>query len=100
MHSVREIAKSIIAEMEGTRKERSPVAALHYRRMAVISYADFLKRSPERTEETNQRCLEEAWIFAHKAISYGEQESRIEESFDRLRAYWLPRLKGSVCQEK
>ena len=94
MNSVREIAKSIIKEMESIKKECDPAAAKFYERMAVVSYADFLKRSPERSKEMNQQCSEEAALYCEKAISYGASETKIEQSFERLRTYWLPKLKG------
>ena len=93
MNSVREIAKAIISEMEDVQRDSGPFAAEHYRRIAVMTYANYLKRSPERSKEMNQQCLEESYLHFEKAISLGIPEERMEESFARLRDYWLPRLK-------
>jgi len=92
MNSVREIAKAIIAETGNSQKECTPEGARYYRRLAVITYADFLKRSLERSDELNKQRLEEVWLYAERAISCGAQEKTIEESFERLRKYWIPRL--------
>jgi hypothetical protein len=99
MNTVREIAKAIVAEMRTVQEECTPAAAKHYERLSIITYADFLKRSPERTEAMNTQCLEESWLYAQKAISYGASEEKIEESFARLRAYWIPRLKEATNAE-
>ncbi len=93
MQPIREIAKAIISEMENVQSECDPESAKYYERLATITFADFLKRSPFRSQEMNQQCLEETWIYVEKAISMGIPEIRIEKSFDRLRSYWLPRLK-------
>ena len=93
MQSVREVAKSIIAEMEGIQRECNPVQAEYFRRLAVISYADALKSSPMRSPELTEQSIQEAYAFSQKAIALGIREERMETSFSNLRDYWLPRLK-------
>lgn len=90
--TVKDIARSIVATMDTIQEECTPHAANHYRRLSIITYADFLKRSPERSEAMNAQCLEEAHLYAERAISFGIPEAKIEESFARLRSYWIPRL--------
>jgi hypothetical protein len=92
MESTREFAKALIKEMERTKEDCLPGAAETYRRLSVIDYADYLKRSSERTPEANKRVLETAYLFAEKAIALGVSEERIERSFGLLRMYWIPRL--------
>lgn len=92
MISSREVAKSIIAEMQGVVRECSPVEAKAYRRLAIIDYAQALKHSGERTPEQNERAFQDAAFMAEKAISKGACADKLEDSFRGLRAYWLPRL--------
>jgi hypothetical protein len=93
MNNVREVVKSVIAEMEGIVKECNPIAAESYRRLSIIDYADYLKRSPERSPEMNQIVFEKVLTLQEKAISLGASRERIEKTFAGLRKYWLPRLK-------
>lgn len=96
MHSIREIAKGIITEMEKAQKVCSPESLRYHMRLAVITYADFLKHSPVRSKAMNQQCLEEARVYAEQAIASGTPEWKIEKAFERLRRYWVPRLKGEA----
>ena len=93
MNNVREIVRSVIEEMEGIVKEFNHSAADSYRRLAIMDYADYLKRSPERSPEMNKIIFENVLTLAEKAISLGASRERIEETFASLRGYWLPRLK-------
>lgn len=90
--TVKDIARSIVAAMTTIQEECTPAAARHYHRLALITYRDFLQRSPERSEAMNAQCLEEAHLYGERAISFGVPEAKIEESFERLRRYWIPRL--------
>ena len=93
MNSTRERVQAIIADMQGTPKEYNPTAADSYRRLAIIDYSDYLKRSGERSLEMNQITLENVFLLAEKAISLGASRERIDGSFAGLRDYWIPRLK-------
>lgn len=93
MNHVREIAKSIITEMQNARIECGTVDVIHFKRLAILAYADALKFSPVRSREMTEQCIQEAYVYAEKAISCGVNEERMSESFTRLRNYWLPRLK-------
>jgi hypothetical protein len=99
MNHVREIAKKIVAEMEHLNPETIPasdrmIAADMYRRFAIRDYAEALKHSLDRTPERNDRCIEQAYIYAEKAISLGASEERIETVFAGLRSYWAKKLAG------
>ena len=94
MNNVREVIRSVIAEMEGIVKECNPVAAKSYYRLAVMDYAEYLKRSPERSPEMNAIVFENVLVLQEKAISLGASRERIDATFAELRGYWLPRLKG------
>jgi hypothetical protein len=93
MNSIRNIAKSMIKEMQTPKNQCDEETARYFQRLAVIYYADFLRHSPERPEGMNLQCLEECKLFADRAVSYGASQKQIEESFDRLRRFWIPRLK-------
>jgi arsenate reductase-like glutaredoxin family protein len=93
MNLVQERVQAIIADMQGTPKEYNPTAADQYRKLAIIDYSDYLKRSVERSPEVNQTLLENVFLFAEKAISLGASRERIDGAFAGLRDYWLPRLK-------
>lgn len=93
MNSAREIAKSIIAEMEESLRECNPVAARVYQRLAVIDYAQALKRSAERTPEQNHDALRDTYIYAEKAIALGISRESMDASLKHVRDHWLPRLK-------
>ena len=94
VQSIREIAKSIIADMEDTRREFHPDANKHYCRLAIIDYAEAVRRSPERTPEQNVIAFERAYLHAEKAISLGANEEILYDTFSKIRSYWIPRLKG------
>jgi hypothetical protein len=79
--------------MQGIHKEYNPTAADHYRRLSIIDYSDYLKRSGERSPEMNQITLENVFLLAEKAISLGASRERIDGAFAGLRDYWIPRLK-------
>ena len=96
MESVRDKVKSIIAEMEGVAHEFNPRAADSYRRLAILDYADYLKRSPERSPEMNQIIFEKVITLEEKAIALGASRERIEATFAGLRQYWLPKLKEVI----
>ena len=98
MNHVREIAKQIVAE-EHMNPLTIPaddrmIAADTYRRFAIRDYAEALKHSLDRTPERNDRCIEQAYIYAEKAISLGASEERIETVFAGLRSYWAKKLAG------
>ena len=99
MNHVREIAMQIVAEMEQLNPETIPatdrmIAADMYRRFAIRDYAEALKHSLDRTPERNDRCIEQAYIYAEKAIKMGIREERIETVFAGLRSYWSKKLAG------
>jgi hypothetical protein len=96
MTSIRETAKAIVAEMEGTGQECNLSAGKYFKRLAILDYAEALKRSPECTPETTAAAIERAYTFAERAIQCGVPEEQIDEAFSRLRAYWLPRLAQST----
>ncbi len=103
MDSVRDIAKSIIAEMAQLGiAPMLPPDAKHYRRLAIITYADALRNAAIRSEKMNAYYIQQAHEYAEKAIASGLSEDRIEHSFALLRAYWLPRLgrRGHVLAEE
>ena len=97
MNHVKEIAKSIIQEMEHLNHETIPasdrmVAAQTYKKFAIMDYANALRLVRERTEEHNQRCIEVAYVYYYKAIALGIQEERLENIFSGLRSYWAKKL--------
>ena len=93
MNSISDIAKSLKDLMENSQRDLLPTDAERNRRLAVMTYAEALKAAPTRSREINEICLEEAHVYAQKAISLGVSEENIEKSFSQLRQYWLPRLK-------
>ena len=99
MNSIQEVAKSLIAEMQGTR-EFDPSASKHFARIALIDYANALRRSPERSPEENQRWLVGAYEYHARAVACGANEDELDESFARIRAYWIPKLKETPCPAK
>ena len=99
MQHVREIAKSLIAEMEQISPDTIPakdrmVVADMYRRFSIRDYAEALKHALDRTPERNDRCIEQSYIYAEKAIKMGIREERIEVVFAGLRSYWAKKLAG------
>ena len=92
MNRVREIAKKLVAEMEGVAQECVPYEADHYRRLATIDYANALKMAPYRSPAINERAFEIAYEYAEKAISLGVPSERIETVFYNLRLYWTKKL--------
>lgn len=99
MNHVREIAKKIVAEMEHMNPltisdDDRMVAADTYRRLAIRDYAEAFKHANDRTYERNLRCIEQAYIYAEKAISLGASEQRLEVVFAGLRHYWAGKLAG------
>jgi hypothetical protein len=96
MNHVREIAEKLVREMGLTiDTPDDPAAARHYRRLAVLDYAAYLKNSPGRSLEANEMALQNVYIFAEKAISLGVSREAMDESFARLRNYWLPKLEDN-----
>jgi len=93
MNLIQERVRAIIADMQGTPREYSPDASDHYRRLAIMDYAEYLKRSPERSPEMNAIVFENVVTLAEKAISLGASRERIDGAFAGLRDYWIPRLK-------
>ncbi len=93
MNLIQERVRAIIADMQGTPKEYNPTAADSYRRLAIIDYSDYLKRSGERSPEMNSIVFENVVTLAEKAISLGASRERIDGAFAGLRDYWIPRLK-------
>jgi hypothetical protein len=77
--------------MEGIPKEYNPTAADHYRRLSIMDYAEYLKRSPESSSDMNSIVFENVVTLAEKAISLGASRERINGAFAGLRDYWLPR---------
>lgn len=99
MNHVREIAKQIVAEMERMNPltisaDDRMVAAHTYRRFAIRDYAEAFKHANDRTYERNLRCIEQAYIYAEKAISLGASEQRLETIFAGLRSYWAKKITG------
>jgi hypothetical protein len=92
MQSIREIVRDIIGDMETIKRECDPVPCNHFRRLAVLTYSDFLRHAPERSQEINQQCLAEVLVYVERALSLGASNEKIEESFERLRKFWIPRL--------
>lgn len=70
------------------------VAADTYRRLAIRDYAEALKCSTDRTPQHTAGRIEQAYIYAEKAISLGASEERIETVFAGLRSYWAKKLAG------
>jgi len=95
MEHVREIARSIIAEMEGNDIPCDISSAEQYRKLAIIDYSKAIKESPFRSPEINERAFEEAYLLAEKAISLGLYPERMDKSLYHLRQYWVKRLKES-----
>ena len=96
MVHVREIAKKLVAEMGLTPLDCDREAAgKHNKRLAVIDYASYLKNSPHRSEELNNKAMEQAYMFYYRAIEAGIPEDQMEQSFTDLRSYWVPRLARS-----
>jgi hypothetical protein len=93
MNLIQERVRAIIADMQGTPKEYNPTAADSYRRLAIIDYSDYLKRSGERSPEMNSIVYENTVTLAEKAISLGASREKIDGAFAGLRDYWIPRLK-------
>lgn len=93
MNSVKEIAKSIIAEMEQVKLECDPAAAKHFRRMAILSYSDAIQNAPVRSREENERLIDEAYKYLSMAVHCGTNEASIEDTFASLRRFWVSRLK-------
>jgi hypothetical protein len=99
MNHVREIAKKIVAEMEHMNPLTIPaddrvIAADTYRRIAIRDYAEAFKHANDRMYEHNLRCIEQAYIYAEKAISLGASEQRLDVVFAGLRSYWSKKLAG------
>ena len=68
------------------------IGARHYARMAALAYTDFLRHASVRSPAMNQQCLAEALVYAERSVSLGTDENKIEESFRKLRAFWVQRL--------
>jgi len=97
MQSIRDIARAIIADMKTTQGEcAANIDARHYQRLSVLAFSDFLRLAPKRSEPMNQQCLAEALVYRERAVALGAWEKAIEESFDRLRKFWIPRLGKAV----
>lgn len=92
MQSVREIAKKLVAEMSNHPLDCDPEAGNHFKRLAIIDYASFLRLSPYRSAPVNLQHLEQSYCYAERAIKAGVSEERIEQTFYNLRRYWTPRL--------
>ena len=93
MQPIREIARKIVAEMEGIRLECYPPLAEEYRRQCVIDYAYFLKNSPSRSPELNDISLQKVRAQAKKAVSLGVPVESMDASLASVRNHWLPKLK-------
>lgn len=93
MEHVREIAKSIITDMQRAVNDCNPRESENYRRMAIIDYSKAIRECPFRSPEINERALEAARIMAEKAISLGVTEESMNESLYKVRQCWIPRLK-------
>ena len=97
MNHVQELAKKIVDAMENPLPEGIPdsdrgQAGRHYKRLAIMDYANALRYSGERTEEHNERCISEAYVFYYRAIELGIPEERLEDTFAGLRSYWAKKL--------
>jgi hypothetical protein len=95
MHSVKEIAKSLVAELELSPLDCDPDAARNFKKIAVQDYVNFLKQSPERSTATNNCSLENCYIYYARAVKAGIPEYRMEKIFFLLRAYWIPKLRST-----
>jgi hypothetical protein len=93
MNHVREIALRVAAELELNPMPFDPDAGKRYKRIALIDYASFLRKSFERTPEQNKNALGDALLYAEKSIDCGVPREVMEESFFRLRKFYAPRLK-------
>jgi hypothetical protein len=99
VNHVQEVAKSIVKAMDDPLPDFAPasdrmIVADTYKKFAIMDYANALRFSGERTEEHNQRCIEEAYVHYYKAISLGIPEERLEAVFAGLRSYWSNKLAG------
>ena len=88
--TAREVAASIIAEMESP--SYNPSAARHYRRLAIIDYAQAFKRSPICSSEETCRAFQEAAFLVEKAIRMGADRESIEDALSCVAAYWAKKL--------
>jgi len=99
MNHVQEVAKSIVKAMEndfpdGVLARDRIITAQTYKKFAIMDYANALRFSGERTEDHNQRLLEQAYVHYYKAIDLGIPEERLEAVFAGLRSYWAKKLAG------
>lgn len=90
--NARDIAKSVIAEMEGKHPIPNPAVAKVYKRLAIIDYASALKNSPLRTPEHNERAMSDVYVLAEKAIALGVPRESMDQSLRVIRNYWIPKL--------
>jgi len=99
MNHVQEVAKSIVKAMENDFPDGVPasdrlITAQTYKKFAIMDYANALRFAGERTEDHNQRLLEQAYVHYYKAIDLGIPEERLEAVFAGLRSYWAKKLAG------
>lgn len=87
-----DIAKAIVADLKGEGVERTPFAASHYRRTAIIDYSQAIKNAMRSTKEETERAFADAYLYAEKAIAAGISPERMEESLLLIRDYWIPKL--------
>ncbi len=88
--TARELAASIIAELD--HPQYNSDAAKHYRRLAIMDYAQAFKLAPSRTAAETCRAFEEAALLVEKAIGMGAGRQSLEETLSRIRAYWTEKL--------
>ena len=88
--TARELAASIIAELD--HPQYNSDAAKHYRRLAIMDYAQAFKLAPKRTAAETCRAFEEAALLVEKAIRMGAHRQSLEETLSRIGAYWTEKL--------
>jgi len=93
VNHVQEIAMRVAEEMNRGMFDFDPGAGRRYQRIALIDYSSFLRKSSFRTTEQNRRAFADVQDYAEKAISLGVPREKMDESFFRLRKFYVPRLK-------
>ena len=88
--TARELAANIIAELD--HPQYNPDAAKHYRRLAIIDYAQAFKLAPRRTAAETCRAFEDAALLIEKAIRMGANRQSLEDTLSRIGAYWTEKL--------
>lgn len=88
--TARELAQAVIAELHAP--QYNPSAAKHYRRLAIIDYAQACQRAPLSTPQQTLDAFAEAALCAETAVRMGADRESLEMVLAMVARHWTEKL--------